>query len=77
MKGKPVGIVMAYGDTDAFNSGAVNAIRTFQDAFSYMGARIVGMVYGSADTAGEIKANAELMEKACDLGKRVVAEAGG
>jgi multimeric flavodoxin WrbA len=69
LMGKKVGIVMAYGDTDPYNSGAVNAFRTFQDGYDYIGAEIVGMVYGSADSAGEIRRNRELMGQANELGK--------
>lgn len=72
LKGKRIGIVLAYGDSDPFNSGAVNAIRTFQDAFTYVGAPIVGMVYGSASDPGEIAANRELMDKAFELGRQLV-----
>ena len=46
-------------------------MRTFQDAYAYVGAEIVGMVYGSADAAGEIGANAALMAKAYSLGKQL------
>jgi multimeric flavodoxin WrbA len=66
-----IGIVMTYGDSDPFNSGAVNALRTFQDGFRYINAEIVGMVYGSADAPGEIRANTELMAKAYELGQRL------
>ena len=52
--GKRIGIILTYGDPDPFVSGAVNALRTFQDAFNYVGATIVGMIYGSASEAGEI-----------------------
>lgn len=69
--GKQIGIILTYGDTDPFNSGAVNALRTFQDAYTYIGAQIVGMVYGSASVAGEIKNNQELMDKAYQLGKLI------
>jgi len=69
--GKRIGIILTYGDSDPFNSGAVNALRTFQDAYAYVGAEIVGMVYGSASEAGEIKNNQELMDKAYQLGKRI------
>ncbi len=72
LKGKRIGIVLAYGDSDLFNSGAVNAIRTFQDAFTYVGATIVGMVYGSASDPGEIAANRELTDKAFELGRQLV-----
>jgi multimeric flavodoxin WrbA len=71
LKGKRIGIVMTYGDTDPFDSGAVNAFRTFQDAYRYVGAEIAGYVYGSADAAGEIQDNAEVMAQAYDLGQRL------
>ena len=45
---KKVGIAITYGDSDPYTSGAVNAIRTFQDSFRYVGAKITGIVYGSA-----------------------------
>jgi len=75
LKGKRIGIILTYGDSDPFNSGAVNALRTFQDAFAYIGSHIVGMVYGSASEAGEIKTNRDLMGKAYRLGKQLAAEA--
>ncbi len=69
--GKRIGIVLTYADADPFVSGAVNALRTFQDAFHYVGAEIVGMIYGSASEAGEIRTDRDLMEKAYELGKRL------
>jgi multimeric flavodoxin WrbA len=69
--GKNVGIILTYGDVDPFFSGAVNALRTFQDAFNYVGARIVGMVYGSASAAGEVEQNRDLMGRAYELGKEL------
>jgi multimeric flavodoxin WrbA len=70
--GKRIAIAMSYGDADPFRSGCVNALRTFQDAFNYVGAKIVGMVYGSAYGAGEIRANDVLMKAAGELGKELV-----
>jgi len=72
LAGKRIAIAMSYGDTDAFNSGCVNALRTFQDAFKYAGANLVGMVYGSAEKPGEIKTNQPLMDQAEALGKKLV-----
>jgi hypothetical protein len=69
--GKQIGIAMSYGDTDPFNSGCVNALRTFQDAFNYVDAKMVGMVYGSAEAPGEIKDNPDLMQRAEELGKKL------
>jgi len=72
--GKRIAIAMSYGGDDPFDSGCVNALRTFQDAFGYVGSKIVGMVYGSAMDAGDIKADEALMEKAEDLGKQLVSD---
>lgn len=72
LAGKRIAIAMSYGDADPFSSGCVNALRTFQDAFNYLGAKIVGMVYGSAYGAGEIRANQDLMKAAERLGKELV-----
>ncbi len=69
LRGKKIGIVMSYGDPDPFNSGAVNALRTFQDGFNYIGAEIAGMVYGSADKIGEIRGDPDVMARAYELGK--------
>jgi multimeric flavodoxin WrbA len=70
--GKRIAIAMSYGDVDPFSSGCVNALRAFQDAFRYAGAKIAGMVYGSATEAGEIANNKALMREAEELGKRLV-----
>jgi multimeric flavodoxin WrbA len=70
--GKNIAIAMTYGDKDAFSSGCINALRTFQDAYNFVGADIVGMVYGSAEEPGEIAANSELMQNAEALGKELV-----
>ena len=72
LAGKRVAIAMSYGAADPFDSGCVNALRAFQDAFNYMGAKIVGMIYGSAYGAGEIRANQALMKAARRLGKELV-----
>ena len=69
---KRIAIAMSYGDSDPFNSGCVNALRSFQDAYRYAGARIVGKVYGSADAPGEIASNAELMAQAEEIGQMLV-----
>jgi len=69
---KRIAIAMAYGDNDPFKSGCVNALRTFQDAYGYVKACIVGVVYGSAMDAGEIKNYGEIMQEAEELGKKLV-----
>ena len=75
LAGKQIGIVLTYADTDPFTSGAVNALRTFQDIFHFVEANIVGMVYGSAWKAGEIQSQQNLLEKAYQLGQQLGARA--
>lgn len=68
---KKIGIAMAFGDTDPYTSGGINAIRCFQDAFRYVGARIEGVVYGSATKKGEIAQNKEALKAAEALGHKL------
>ena len=69
LSGKRFGIVLTYGDTDPYSSGAINAIRTFQDMFRYLNAKLVGIVYGSAEEAGEIQKQQIILEQAYNLGQ--------
>jgi multimeric flavodoxin WrbA len=74
LKGKQFAIALSYGDSDPFDSGAVNALRTFQDGIRYIGGEIVGAVYGTGSGAGEIRSNEDLMDRAYALGQRLGAE---
>jgi multimeric flavodoxin WrbA len=74
LAGKRIGIILTYGDVDVMRSGAVNALRTFQDACRYVGAPIVGEVYGSGSAPGEVKENLALMREAYELGQKLAAE---
>jgi multimeric flavodoxin WrbA len=71
LAGKQIGIVLAYGDTDPFTSGAINAIRSFQDMFRYIRANIVGIVYGTALNVGDVQKQPNLMERAYKLGQKL------
>ncbi len=71
LKGKTFGIILTYGDTDPVTSGAINAIRSFEDMFRYLKADIAGFVYGSANQAGEIRNQTDLMERAYKLGQKL------
>jgi multimeric flavodoxin WrbA len=73
LAGKRAAVLLTYEASDPFAAGAVNAIRMFQDVFAYMGMDLVGMVYGSAHKPGEIKTNHAVMEKAFQLGKKLIA----
>jgi len=71
LKGKSFGVLLVYADSDPFTSGAINALRMFQDISAYLGTTIVGMVYGSAYEAGEIKGNAKVLKQANELGEKL------
>ena len=75
LSGKRIGVVLTYGGDDPFDSGAINAIRTFQDAFRYVGSEIVGMVYGYASGLGGVVENKKLMQDAYELGRKLGAGA--
>jgi multimeric flavodoxin WrbA len=75
-EGKRIAVAMSYGGEDPFDSGCVNALRTFQDAYRYVGAEIVGMVYGSAMEPGDIRANKALLKEAKELGKKLASGRG-
>ena len=74
VRGKKIGIVMTYGDSDPFSSGALNVFRTFQDGYNYAGAKIIGFVHGSASKPGEIRGNQAVMAEAFGLGERLATE---
>jgi multimeric flavodoxin WrbA len=71
LAGKQFGLLLTYGDSDPYTSGAINAIHTFQDMARYLKADIVGIVYGSASQAGEIQNQPVLLERAYQLGQQL------
>jgi multimeric flavodoxin WrbA len=71
LKGKQFGIILTYGDSDPYTSGAINAIRTYQDMLRYIGATITGIVYGTAMDIGDVLKQPELLENAYKLGQKL------
>jgi len=71
---KRIGVVLTYGDSDPYNSGAVNAIHTFQSMSRYTKAKIIDIVYGTAHEIGAAEAQPDLVQKAYDLGQRLVSD---
>ena len=71
-KDKPFGIILTYGDTDVYTSGAINAIHTFETMMKFLQTEIVGWVYGSLNDVGDAQKNPELMQKAYQLGEKLV-----
>ena len=61
----------AFADSDPFTSGAVNALRMFQDISAYLGVTLAGAVYGSAYEAGEIAGNTDILKQAYELGEKL------
>ena len=73
LAGKKMGVALAYEGVDPYDSGAINAIRSFQDMFRYLHADLVGIVYGQAHKRGEIRKRVDVLEQALALGKQLVA----
>ena len=70
-KGKPVGVILTYGDSDLYTSGGINAIHTLETMFHFLEADIVGWVYGSLMDVGDAQKNPDLMEKAYQIGRQI------
>lgn len=73
LRGKRMAVAIAYGGTDPFSSGAVNAYGTFRDTASFFKLSLVGVVYGSAVNPGDIAEDEELLAEAAELGRRLCA----
>jgi multimeric flavodoxin WrbA len=74
VKQKQFGIILTYGDTDLYSSGAINAIHTFETMSRFLESRITGIVHGSVDAVGDIEKHPELLQQAYDLGKSLAVE---
>lgn len=69
--GRRIGAVFAFEGEDPMDSGAVNAIRMFQDICAYTKATWIGAVYGSAWKQGEAATKPGLLEKAAAFGREI------
>ncbi len=65
---KTLAAALAFGDTDMFTSGGVNAVRSLQDVCHYTGAAWGGVVYASALERDALSKNEEALAKAKELG---------
>ncbi len=70
-RGKPVGIILTYGDDDLYVSGGINAMHTYESMFHFVGAPIVGSVHGSVMDVGDAQKHPELMDAAYELGRKM------
>ncbi len=71
LKGKQLGVVLVYGDTDLYTSGGINAIHTFESITRYIGMDMVEVVHGSAMDVGDAEKQPKLLERAYKLGQKL------
>jgi multimeric flavodoxin WrbA len=74
LSGKPFGIILTYGDSDLYTSGAINAIHTFETMGRFLNGRIAGIVHGSLSDVGDAEKHPELLEQARRLGEMLGGE---
>lgn len=70
-KDKKAIIALCFAADDVYDSGAVNAIRSFQDMFRFMGIAWWDFIYGSASEPGQIRQKPDIMAKAYKIGKKL------
>jgi multimeric flavodoxin WrbA len=71
---KRFGIILTYGDTDLYTSGAINAIHTIETMCRFLKSEILGIVHGSLTDPGDAEKNPGLLQQAYDLGVLMAAE---
>ena len=71
LRGKRMALAFTYGDKDPFTSGAINALRMFQDAGFALGIELVGWVQASCLKAGEVLNNPAVLQAARMLGQKL------
>jgi multimeric flavodoxin WrbA len=71
LKGRKIGVVLAYGDSDLASSGGRNALAAIKDAAGFLGAEIAGTVHGSLSDVGDAEKNTMLMKAAYRLGRKL------
>ncbi|MBW2367766.1 MAG: flavodoxin family protein [Deltaproteobacteria bacterium] len=69
---KQIAIAMADMGKDPYVSGCHYPLESIKYSFEFLGAKIVGMVYGSAFMPGEIESNDALLKKAEKVGKKLL-----
>jgi len=73
LQGKRMGLVLTYGAEDPFESGAINALRMFQDAATSLKMDLTGCVHAACLDPGEIESNSAALDAAFALGKKLAA----
>jgi multimeric flavodoxin WrbA len=73
---KRFGVILTYGDSDLYTSGAINAIHTFETMGRFLKSEIVGIVHGSLMDVGDAEKHPDLLQQAYELGQSLAAAAG-
>ena len=71
IKNKPFGIILTYGDTDLYTSGAINAIHTYESMARFLHGELAGIVHASLDEADEAGQSPALLDQAYQLGRQL------
>jgi len=71
LQAKPFGIILTYGDTDLYTSGAINAIHTYESMARFLHGELAGIVHASLDEADEAGQSPALLDQAYQLGRQL------
>jgi multimeric flavodoxin WrbA len=71
LRGKPVGVILTYEDTNLEISGGINAVHSLESTLNYIGAEYMGCVHGPMAAVGDAAKNPEIMENAAQLGQKL------
>jgi len=72
LKNKKAVLVFTYYDTNIEDSGVMNAIRTFQDAFRFIGIDYVGSVFTAISSTESLEEDyPTIVKQAIELGKKI------
>ncbi len=74
MLGKQFGVILTYGDSDLYTSGAINAIHTYETMARFLKSEITAIVHGSVSDVGDAEKHPDLMEQAFKLGQKLAAD---
>ncbi len=72
LKGKKIGGLFVYGDSDVYSSGAINAITTLEHMMRFTKGNIVGFAYGTAGGPGDAAQNTDLIAMTRALAGKLV-----
>ena len=71
LRGRKAVVALSYGDKNPYASGAINAVRMFQDMFTFLQMEFMGSVSACCSDPGDVQKNTEVLEQAEALGQRL------